>query len=403
MKILQINTSVNTGSTGRIAEDIGRMLIKKGHKSYIAYGNINNNSKSDTVKIGNRIDFLFHVLKSRLFDRHGFGSANATRSLIIQIDRIDPDLIHLHNIHGYYLNSRILFEYLKKKPRPVVWTFHDCWPFTGHCSHFDFVNCYKWQAECHHCPNVHKYPKSLIVDNSRNNFRQKKELYTGLENVTLVSPSEWLAGFLRESFLSDYEIGVIHNGIDLEKFKPAYDKIIMSKYNLKEKYILGVASNWTEKKGISDFIKLRGILDWHIDILLIGLKPEQISSLPEGVKGISRTENTDEIAMLYSGAEAFVNPTYVDNFPTVNIEALACGTPVITYNTGGSSETIDDDTGIVVGKGNVKGLQSAVSELMLKDRQSLADKCRNRAEVFCNSKNMCEKYITLYEKHIKAC
>jgi putative colanic acid biosynthesis glycosyltransferase len=398
MKVLQINISVNSGSHGRIAEETGRMLIEKGHESYMAYGNGINNSTSEAVKIGNRMDFIFHVLKSRLFDRHGFGSVNATLSLVNQIDQIDPDLIHLHNIHGYYLNSSILFEYLKKRQKPVVWTFHDCWPFTGHCSHFDFVNCYKWQTECYECPNIHKYPKSWLIDNSRRNFRRKKELYNGLENIILVSPSEWLAGFLRKSFLSGYEIKVINNGVDLEKFKPVNDKGLRKKYNLNKKYILGVASTWTSKKGLIDFFKLRGILDIQIDIFLVGLKRNQIKSLPEGIKGIFRTERIDEIAALYSGAEVFVNPTYVDNFPSVNIEALACGTPVITYDTGGSPETIDNETGMVVRKGDVAGLKSAISELLLRDRQTISDKCRSRAVIFFDSKHMSNGYLALYEK-----
>jgi glycosyltransferase involved in cell wall biosynthesis len=401
MRVLQINTSINSGSTGRIAEEIGRMLIEKGHQSYMAYGNIVNNSISEAVKIGNRMDFIFHVLKSRLFDRHGFGSVNATRSFINQIEQINPDLIHLHNIHGYYLNSSILFEYLKKEQKPVVWTFHDCWPFTGHCSHFDFVNCYKWQAECFACPNTHKYPKSLLIDNSRSNFRQKKVLYNGLSTIKLVSPSEWLAGFLRRSFLSGYETKVINNGIDLDKFKPVHDKGLRKKYDLDKKYIIGVASNWTAKKGLFDFIQLRSLLDMQIDILLVGLKRNQIKSLPEGIKGIFRTERIEEIAALYSGAEVFVNPTYVDNFPSVNIEALACGTPVITYETGGSPETIDSETGKVVRKGDVAGLKSAISELLLKDRQALSGKCRRRAEMLYDSKHMSNEYIALYEKFRK--
>lgn len=398
MRILQINTSVNSGSTGRIAEDIGRILIKRGHQSHMAYGNIVNNSSSATIKIGTSKDFILHALKSRLIDRHGFGSEKATMAFIRKIDMMNPDLVHLHNIHGYYLHSRILFEYLKRKQKPVVWTFHDCWPFTGHCSHFDYVNCYKWKTECHHCPNTHKYPKSWLIDNSRRNFRQKKALYTGLENVILVSPSEWLAGFLRMSFLSGYEVQVIRNGIDLEKFRPIKDEGIIKKHNLGKKYILGVASKWSDKKGLDDFIRLRNILYRQFDIVLIGLSQKQLKTLPEGMLGISRTEKTDELAALYSGATAFVNPTYVDNLPTVNIEALACGTPVITYDTGGSAETIDADTGLAVRKGDITALRNAISELHVKEREIVSSKCRNRAERLFNAKQMSEEYITLYEK-----
>lgn len=402
MKILQINTSVNTGSTGRIAEDLGRLLISKGHQSYIAYGRTNNQSISENLRISKRTGILLHVLKSRLFDRHGFGSIRATRKFVNQIEHIDPDLIHLHNIHGYYLNVELLFTCLKHLKKPVVWTFHDCWPFTGHCSHFLFVDCNRWQTECHGCPNIHGYPNSWFIDNSRRNYRQKRKLFSGMENMVLVSPSLWLAGALKNSFLSYYGIRVINNGIDLEKFRPSYDKLNMEKYRLEKRYIIGVASAWTDRKGLGDFRKLRSMLDPGIDIVLVGLSAEQIKSLPEGIKGLQRTENIDELALLYSGSEVFVNPTYVDNFPTVNLEAMACGTPVITYKTGGSPESVDETTGMVVAKGDITKLAEAIHSLLRKGKQTYSAACRETAEKMYDKEEKYSDYLSLYQEIINS-
>lgn len=397
MKVLQISTSYNSGSVGRIVSEIGDLLIDYGHESIVAYSRTFGKSNSRAIKIGNKKDFLLHVIKTRLCDSHGFSSTRATQTFINRIEEIGPDLIHLHNIHGYYLHIGILFGYLKQSRRPVIWTFHDCWPFTGHCSHFQYVNCNKWQNECYDCPNIHGYPKSWFIDNSQNNYWQKKELFTDLERVVLVSPSEWLARHLRNSFLSGYRTIVINNGVDLKKFRPELNEGICKKYNLNKKYILGVASVWTERKGLGDFMKLREIINPEIEIVLVGLSKRQLKSLPLGVKAILRTENIDELAFLYSGAEVFVNPTYVDNFPSVNIEALACGTPVITYNTGGSAESLDEQTGIVVEKGDCRGLANAINMMLHIGKIKYSIECRKRAERLYDQGKRYAEYISLYQ------
>jgi putative colanic acid biosynthesis glycosyltransferase len=400
LKVLQINVTANSGSHGRIAEEIGRSLIAKGHKSYIAYGRTAYICQSSLIQIGNKADLAIHLIKTRLLDRHGFGSVRSTKSLIREIKEINPDIIHLHNLHGYYLNIEVLFNYLKNWNRPVFWTFHDCWPFTGHCSHFQHMNCHKWQTECYDCPNIHGYPKSWVIDNSRNNYRKKKELFADLKNMVLISPSEWLAGHLRNSFLAAYQIRVINNGVDLDKFKPINTETTRTKYNLNKKYILGIASTWSERKGLNDFIRLRNLIDSEINIVLVGLTQRQIKSLPVGIKGISRTENTEELAALYSGAEAFVNPTYVDNFPSVNIEALACGTPVITYETGGSAESIDFNTGQVVERGNIQKLYSSIIKVINANTLYSRDQCRERAVRKFSSLGRSEDYISLYNEQL---
>lgn len=399
MRLLQINTTVNYGSTGRIAEDIGKLMIKEGHESYIAYGRYSQSSHSSVIKIGKQYDLLFHLLKSRLFDKHGFGSLLATKTFLKQVDQIKPDIIGLHNLHGYYLNVEILFNYLHQVKIPLIWTLHDCWPFTGHCCHFEKVNCQKWRTGCYQCPLKHAYPKSWFIDNSVSNFRKKQELFTNISRLHLVSPSKWLANNLKLSFLSKHDVSIINNGIDLLNFQP-YDRHKAKRnFGFKNKRVLlGVASVWSETKGLFDFFKLHSLLDKNSQIVLVGLNKKQMTNLPTGIIGIERTENIQELAKLYSATDIFINPTYVDNFPTTNLEAIACGTPVITYNTGGSPETIDLSTGRVVRKGNLNGIIEAINELSGINSLDLITNCRNRAELYYNKDHRYLDYINLYSQ-----
>lgn len=398
MRVLQINTSCNSGSHGRIAEDIGKVLKNDGNESIIAYGRSAVKSESATIKIGTRASILCHGFKSLILDRHGFGTKNATIDFVREVKRLDPDLIHLHNLHGYYLNVRILFDYIKCVNKPVVWTFHDCWPFTGHCSYFDKVGCKKWQSGCYICPNKFGYPKSVLLDNSKRNYRDKKATFTGVAQMLLISPSQWLANHLKNSFLNEYEIRVINNGVDLDRFKPIDPEETKRKYKIGGKYILGVANIWGDRKGFNDFTELRKLIDRSVDIVLVGLSAQQKKLLPDGMTGISRTENIDELAALYSGAEVFVNPTYVDNFPSVNLESLACGTPVITYYTGGSPEAIDQQTGFSVSKGDVNSLADLVKLKLVKGKDEYLLKCRERAERLFDKNNRYGDYLSLYKE-----
>jgi glycosyltransferase involved in cell wall biosynthesis len=400
MKVLQINTMVNTTSTGRIAEEIGQTLLNGGHESYIASAVTGpDGSDSRHIQIGNTLDRYAHGIKTRLFDRHGFGSRNATQKLIQEIKRVDPDVIGLHNLHGYYLNIEVLFNYLKQVQKPVIWTFHDCWPFTGHCSYFDYVGCEKWKTECHDCPLSDKYPASWIVDNSRDNFHRKSELFNGLQNMRVVTPSHWLKKLVNQSFLSSYLVEVIHNGIDLEQFRPVEVEDIKARYHLSGKHlILGVASVWDRRKGLKYFLELSHRLDDRFRIALIGLSKKQAKKLPDNIIPIPRTEHIDELVSFYSAADVFLNPTLVDNFPTTNLEALACGTPVITFNTGGSPEAISEDTGIVVERKNVDGLHRAVNTIVEKGKHFYKENCRKRAVANYNKNDRFREYVQLYEK-----
>jgi glycosyltransferase involved in cell wall biosynthesis len=402
MKILQINSSVNSGSTGRIAEQIGSQIIKKGHESFIAYGRGNRPSSSKLIKIGNFKDVLIHGIYSLFFDKHGFGSIQSTKKLLKQIDEIKPDVIGLHNVHGYYLNIELLFNYIKLKNIPLVWTFHDCWPITGHCAYFDSISCEKWKTGCTNCELKNKYPKSILIDNSRHNYLKKKSLFNQVSNVTIVTPSIWLKNIIKESFLK-HAVVHIPNGVDLNVFKPVIDlKEIKDKYNIgSKKVVLGVASVWDERKGLNDFIKLKLVSDRDIKIILVGLNKAQIKNLPANIIGIERTESITELAALYSLADVFVNPTYVDNFPTTNIESLACGTPIITYKTGGSPEAIDKFTGVIVEKGNLSSLENAISHVLTLGKEYYSKACRERAEKFYDKDDKYDDYFNLYETILK--
>lgn len=402
MKVLQINSVCGIGSTGRIAIDIHNILIDQGHESYIAYGRGLPKNCDDAIRIGTKIDNYTHVVKTRLLDKHGFGSKRATKEFVKEIKKIDPDIIHLHNIHGYYINIEILFNYLKEANKPVIWTLHDCWSFTGHCSHFDYIGCKKWKTGCFDCPQKQEYPKSVLIDNSEWNYNKKKEIFMGVDNMMLVTPSNWLSNLVGKSFLKDYRIEVINNGIELSFFKPT-DNEFRKKYELDDKFIiLGVASIWTQSKGINYFLELSTNLKEDEVIVLVGLSNKQLKEIPENIIGISRTNNVEELADIYSSADIFVNPTLEDNFPTVNLEALACGTPVITFETGGSPESINNKTGMVVKERSSVKLYENISNLRVSEKHSYIKECVDRAIKKYDRKLKYEEYISLYNNLVKS-
>ena len=396
-KILQINVIANSGSTGRIAEKLGVVAMENGFESYIGYGRWAMPSKSKLIKIGGKIDYLWHGLESRLFDNHGHASRRATTDFLKTVEKINPDIIHLHNIHGYYLNYPMLFEYLAKNKKTVVWTLHDCWPFTGHCAHYDYNGCERWKTQCYHCPQKKTYPASFLFDRSKQNYTDKKHFFTLLENMTIVPVSNWLADQVAESFFKDCPRKVIYNGIDTDVFQPYNQNEMKAKFGWQDKKILlGVASTWSQHKGFSDFIKLAGILPPDYQIVLVGLSPEQKKKLPNNIIGLYRTESTTELAKLYSAADAFVNPTWEDNYPTTNLEAISSGTPVVTYRTGGSPESVKDGIGIVIDKGNIQQLNEAVRKI-----RKNTEYCREYALKNFRMQNRFEEYITLYNQLLK--
>ena len=393
-KLVQINSTANWGSTGRIAEQIGLAAMGADWESYIAYGRYANPSESRLIKIGSKIDVLWHWLMTRLFDCHGLASRIATRRLVRQLKRIKPDVVHLHNIHGYYLNYKILFDYLNSTNIPVVWTLHDCWAFTGHCAHFVELGCEKWRDGCRKCKGLSLYPASLRWDSSARNHKLKTALFAANSNLHIVAVSEWLQTFVKGSKLSSADSRVIRNGIDLSNFKPMAGGADAPKLR-----IIGVASAWTKSKGLLDFYALRERLDkTKYAIVLVGLSKEQKRDLPQGIIGIERTNSVAQLAELYSQALVFLNLTYADTFPTTNLEAMACGTPVVTYQTGGSAESVTPQTGYVVAQGDVDGVCRAIEEIAQKGKTAYVEACRRRAEECFDKAKSSDQYLDLYNE-----
>ena len=359
MRVLFINEVCGTGSTGKITAELAEQYEREGHEVRIAYGRhdyVPEKYRRFAVRIGTMRDVYIHALMTRLTDRHGFYSGHATKKFLRWADDYSPSLLWLHNIHGYFINIDMLFMWIKARNNMrVLWTLHDCWSFTGHCGHFTAVKCYKWRSHCSDCPQKNQYPASLI-DNSYRNFEAKRRLFTGVKDMTLITPSKWLADLTRQSFLRDYPVDVRYNTIDTNIFRPTQGDF-RERYNLQGKtIILGVASVWSERKGLDDFVKLSAMLDDRFAVVLVGLTPGQIKALPENITAIERTNNQKELAEIYTASDIFFNPTYEDNYPTVNLEAEACGTPVITYDTGGCPETIHDERSRVVPCGDLEAV-----------------------------------------------
>ena len=395
-RIVQINTALNRGSHGRIVEQIARMGAERGFETTVVHGaRYVNKSQFADIQTTTKNQELLNGVRSLLFDAHGLGLKAATKSLITKLEAIKPDIVHLHNIHGYYLNYQILFEYLAKSRVPVVWTLHDCWSMTGHCAQFEQYGCEKWKTQCHDCQYVkQEYPRSFI-DRSKRNFELKKKCFTSIENMMIVPVSHWLEGIVRQSFLSKYPIKVINNGVDLLSFRPCSDTPRVSLMGDHKFTILGVASNWDNDKGVQEFIKLSQNPDYQV--IMVGIKDDLKEKLPKTIKTVAHTNSQEELAEYYSFADVFVNPTYKDSFPTVNLEALACGTPVITYKTGGSPESLTEATGIVVEKGDFDGLCRAVETIRENGNDCYSISCRERAEKYYNKDDRYKDYIELYE------
>ena len=392
--LFQINECLNY-STGKITQQIGEAAIAQGWESYIAYSTheLVVPSKSHIIKVGTFFNAYFHYGESLILDREGLASRMATKRLVKRIREINPQVVQLHNLHDHWLNYRILFKYLNTTDIKVVWTFHDCWAFTGHCFHFVTKGCKKWKTECYDCPLQHEYPKAYL-DRSKKNYELKKILFSANKNLTIVACSEWMAGLVKQSFLKEKRIEVIQNGIDLNVFQPSGSKIKDGKFR-----ILAVSNVWNKEKGYYDILKLRNLLPREYEITIVGLTKEQLKDLPERIIGIERTQSVNELIRLYSESDVLINPTFADTFPTINIEALACGTPVITYKTGGSPEIIDDQTGIVVKQGSVEEMASAIATLNRNPLNSID--CRNRAEKHFNKGERFSDYIRLYNELVK--
>lgn len=398
LKLLQINVAANWGSHGRIAEEIGLEAMAQGWESYIAYGRYANPSKSHIVKIGDLFDHCLHGAQSLLLDRHGLASCGPTKKLIREIEQIKPDLIHLHNIHGFYLNYPILFRYLSTVDIPVVWTLHDCWAFTGHCAWPIHGHCDRFQEQCCHCPLQSKgYPKSFLLDRSRSNFKLKKRYFRSLQDLHLVTVSRWLEQQVRLSFMQDMDIRTIYNGLDTEVFRPSGTP--STSVTDGHPLVLGVCNAWYDWKGLDDMAALRELLPDDYEVMVVGVNEDQMHRLPEGITCIRRTDSVSQLAEIYSQADVFVNPSKVESFGMTTAEALSCGTPSIVYDTSACPEVVDNLTGRVVPLGDVNALAKAVMEICsLPGREAMRQACRERAIRLFNRQDRYKEYLQLYNE-----
>jgi glycosyltransferase involved in cell wall biosynthesis len=363
MKIFEINTVCGSGSTGRIAANLARMLEDRGDECCIAYARGSAPSDVNAWQFGSGFSICLHGVMTRLTDRHALYSSAATRKLIQKIRSENPDIIHLHNIHGYYLNMELLFTFLKDYHRPVVWTLHDCWSYTGHCAHYSYAGCGKWQTSCGKCPQKKEYPASLLLDHSRQNFACKKRLFTSLDCLWLVTPSEWLKKEVEKSFFQNTKVTAIPNGIDTNVFVPTASDI-KKRYGLEhKKVILGVASIWNEKKGLGSFYRLQKRLPEEYRIVLIGLNQKQLQKLPEGILGIERTENITELIQWYSAAEVYFNASMEETMGLTTGEAICCGTPVVVYRATAVPESVGDACGMVVAPNQIDEVAAAIHQI----------------------------------------
>lgn len=396
MKIIQI-TTFSYKAAGSIMMSIHKAMLSQGIDSYVAWGRGRKAENNREYYMKDDIGVKIHGVYTRLTDKAGFASTRSTKKLLQWIDGIEPDIIHLHCIHGYFINIELLFKYIKEKNIKVVWTQHDCWAFTGHCAYFDACGCDKWKTGCHECQQLKTYPKAYI-DNSEENWLTKKKLFNGLE-IICVTPCEWLKKLIGQSFLANYPCHVIYNGVNTHVFHH-----IASNFKGKnglEKYclILGVASEWTERKGLKDFIRLDSMIDHNrYKIVIIGLTSNQAKNIPKTIFAMERTNNVRELVEIYSASDVYLNPTYEDNFPTTNLEAMACGTKIITYKTGGSPEAVKDGYGYVVEKGDLDAVCELLTRVCRETKEQLPEECIYRRDWIFSSARMVDEYLSLYKR-----
>lgn len=392
MKIVQINATCGVGSTGKICVGVSEMLTANGIENYILFSSRTNGYPLGICCSNDRY-LRVQALKSRILGNFGFNSKKATQKMIRELERIGPDIVHLHNIHGHDCDLETLFTYFRQKQTKLVWTFHDCWAFTAYCPHFTMVKCGKWRTQCENC--IQRREFSWLFDRSSSLFRKKKELFSGLD-LTIITPSRWLAELVKESFLKAYPVRVINNGINLGVFKPVQSDF-RARYGLEgKKLLLGVSFDWGVRKGLDVFQELARRLPENHRIVLVGTNEKVDKLLPEQIVSIHRTQNQQELAEIYSAADLFLNPTREENYPTVNMEALACGTTVLTFRTGGSPEIIDETCGAVVDCDDVDAMEREILRICAEAPYSKTA-CLERAVSF-DQKERFKEYLELYER-----
>ena len=391
-KLLQINSVVNTGSTGRISERLGVLAISQGWESYIAYGREARGSQSRLIKIGSKWDVNFHAIGSILTDRHGLFSKFATKRFLQQVDIIQPDVVHLHNLHGYYINVPMLLRYLKQKNIPTVITMHDFWLMTGHCAYIN-QSCDRWKTGCGNCPRLNQYPAAKF-DNTKANWKWKASLFVDMPNVTLVPVSYWLGRYVDESLLKNVKQNVIYNGIDTNVFKPFDGGASVVGVDWSKFTIMAIATRWTEANGYKDVMKLSSIIPDNCQIVMVGLDEQQMSNLPKNIIGFRKTESFTQLQELYTKSDVIFNPNREVTFGLVTAEAMACGTPAIVLRDTAGEEIVDEQTGFVVD--TIEEVIDLIPRIRALEKKKMSDACRFRVNELFNADKQYQKYIDLY-------
>lgn len=399
-KLVQFNPVANWGSTGRLTEDIGDVVMDAGWDSYIAYGRQFNPSKSHLLQVGGKWSVISHTLKTRLFDRQGFGSYCATKNLLKQLDEIKPDVFQFHNLHGNFLNFPLILKYAAKKDIPIAWSLHDCWSMTGHCSHFVRIGCEKWKTGCYKCPLKGQYPNSWLIDSSKRNYREKKALIEAVPRLTIISGSEWLAGIARESYFKGRDIRVIPDGIDTDIYQPRSNgDELRKKLGLEGKFvILATGTGWGEEKGLYDYGELRKMLSDEYAIVLVGMSQEWLAKVPEGVIGLPRTKSPQDLSEYYSMADCVMSLSKMESFGLTPVEGFACGTPAIVYDTTALPELITPETGFVAKFLDVTDVKNKVELLRAKGKSVYTAKCREVAVEKYDRKKCYAEYLGVYNR-----
>jgi len=398
-KLVQINTVCNT-STGQIMHDIQKEAESQGYDTISFVGRRKVYTDLKCEKFGNGFAFWIHVVLNTVFDCQGYGSYFVTKKLIKRLQEEKPDIIHLHNLHGYYLYLPLLFRYLQQEFKgKLYWTFHDCWPFTGHCPHFVIAKCDRWKRGCYHCPQKTIYPISFFMDASSGNYKRKKEMFTSVGPFTIITPSQWMKSLIQESFFKEFRVEVVNNGIDHNIFHPnknmgALEKVLEKHHIPKQKKILlGVAGIWEKRKGLDLLVHLADKITEEYVIVLVGLNKHQIKSMPRNIIGIERTENKEELASLYSAAYIFINPSMEESFSLVTVEAMSCGIPVIALDTSAVKELIDEECGVILHENQVQNYLGAVKRI--EERGIQREKIAERAARY-DKEQMVKSILQLY-------
>lgn len=401
MKVIQINEYCGTGSTGKICFELANLLHFKGNSCWVIYGRKKATKESERygIRMTGEVGVRIHGIATRIFDRHAFSSTFETLKLLLFINSFKPDIIHLHNLHGYYINVAVLFHYIKRHNLPIVWTLHDCWTLTGHCAHFFQIGCERWISGCYQCPQKREYPASFFWDMSKFNWKKKKRIFTDIENIRIVTPSFWLSDLVSKSYLNRYQINVIPNGVDLDIFYPRKKNIFRDRFKDK-KIILGVSYIWNENKGIKDFIDLSFFLDkTKFQIVLVGSIEDKMV-VPPDIFLLNRTDSPDELAQIYSSADIYLNLSKVEVFGMTVVEAMACGCPVLSYECGGTSEIIEGTCGSIVSNWNLNVVIEEIKKIVEYDQVETRKACLKQAKKFSKEK-MLKNYYLLYEEMLK--